>query len=330
MLRPANPMAAVPNLEEGIELQLQATEIVPGQDDDDRDPTFCNMQADGKFICTNLIDTHRDCVGGSDGLCKSCREKQTCFQALVQKITSEDTTQLISVILSFLMQLYQMSVGSLIILFTPQLCDDHACTLKENFEVDYPFYLVVLITNFSTFAFMLTMYILELVREDVLIATMDVDENCNNDGDDVARRMMLFSKHEKKHLMDLCWWYKYTYFASLLLFLVNAIFSLTVVQKYTIGAQTDTAFTTNVLFMAKKLMDVYYTVSAEDHVFYSAYLLQKVQFNNVDATILIRKKAFEDSGKEYIHEESSTSIKAKKRSKLSKKQKPSKKAIAEV
>jgi len=307
-------MASAPKLEEGlgIEMQLQAPEIIPGQDDDDRDPTLCNMQVDGKFICTNLIDSHRDCVGGSDGLCKSCREKQTFFQALVQKLASEDTSQLLAVILSFLMQLYQMSVGSLIILFTPQLCVDHACTLKENFEVDYPFYLVVLITNFSTFAFMLTMYILELVREDVLISTMDVDENCNNDGDDVAKRMMLLSKHEKKHLTDLCWWYKYTYFTSLLLFLVNAIFSLTVVQKYSIGSQTDTAFTTNVLFMVKKLMDVYYTVSAEDNVFYSAYLLAKVQFNNVDATILIRNK---DDGKV----ESTTSAKFLKRSKLNKK-----------
>lgn len=311
--------------EVGVEMSLG--EVVPGADDDDRDPTLCNMQAGGKFICKNLIDSHRDCIGASDGLCKSCRVKQTCWESFIQKITSEDTTQLLAVILSFLLQLYQMSVGSLIIIFTPQLCDDHACTFSENFEVDYTFYLVVLITNFTTFAFMLTMYILELVREDVLIATMDVDENCNNDGDDVARRMELFSKHERKHLLDLNKWYKYTYYTSLILFLVNAVFSLTVVQKYTIGAQTDTAFTTNVLFMVKKLIDVYSTVAAEENVFYSAYLLAKVQFNNVDSTIMLRKKAFEAGGKEYITETSSASTKASKKLKLNKMQKPSKRAI---
>jgi len=298
--------------------------IVPGQDDDDRDSTLCAKQADGKFICENKIDSHRDCLGASDGLCSSCRSKQTCWESFVTKMTSEDTTQLLSVALSFLMQIYQMSVGSLIIIFTPQLCEDHACTFKENFEIDFPFYLVVLITNFVTFGFFFTMYILELVREDILIATMDVDENVNNDGDDVAKRMELFSMQERARLAKICFWYKWIYYSSDILFLVNAVFSLIIVRHYTIGTQTDTAYTTNVLFMVKKLIDVYSTVSAEENVFYSAYLLQKVQYNNVDSTVMLRKADYNSTGKEYIVETASS--KSNKRQKLNKKTKPNKKA----
>jgi len=300
--------------------------IAPGEDDDDRDPTVCNKKANGQFICEKKIDSHRDCMGASDGLCPACRAKETCWESFLQKATSEDTTQLIAVLLSFLMQLYQMSVGSLIIIFTPQKCGDHACTFSENFEVDFPFYLVVLITNFVTFAFFLTMYILELIREDVLIATMDVDENVNNDGDDVAKRMDLFSAHEKKHLKDLCKWYKWIYYCSDLLFIMNAAFSLIIVRRYTIGSQTDTVFTTNVLFMVKKLIDVYSTVSAEENVFYSAYLLQKVQFNNVDSTIMLRKREFTASGKEYIVEAPSASQKNAKRQQLQQKNRSRKSA----
>lgn len=271
-----------------VEMLPKSVEILPGQDDDDRDPTLCKMQEDGKFICANLIDDYRDCIGGSDGLCPTCRAKQTCYEAFMQKLTSEDTTQQISVLLTFLLQLWQMSVGSLLILFTPLSCGDHACSASEKFSNPYPFYLVVLLTNFATFIFMFVMYIYELRREDYLIKIMDVDENFNNDGDDVANRMKLLTLEEQGHLAYLNWWYKYSFYGSLVLYLVNGCFSLSVVSKFYGGPQTGTAFATNVLFIVKKLLDIRTTVYCEDNVYFSAYMLQKVQFNHVDPIIQLR------------------------------------------
>jgi len=39
---------------------------------------------------------------------------------------------------------------------------------------------------------------------------------------------------------------------------------------------------TNVLFMGSKVFDVYNIANTENHIFYSAYLKNRVQYNDVD------------------------------------------------
>ena len=65
-------------------------------------------------------------------------------------------------------------------------------------------------------------------------------------------------------------------------FLVNSGLSgYTVFNNY-LDDKTFTVYLTNVLFMAFKLKEAYDISNTKKNIFYSAYLTQPVQFNNVD------------------------------------------------
>ena len=51
---------------------------------------------------------------------------------------------------------------------------------------------------------------------------------------------------------------------------------------YYLDNQTTTTFVTNVLFMVLKIVDIRMTINTETNIFYSAYLKDKVQYNDVD------------------------------------------------
>ncbi len=113
----------------------------------------------GNLRCTNNLDGVKNCVGAGDTLCASCRSKKSKFQRFVETFKSENTQQSIQVLLKFALQIYSMLIGALLIIFTPQLCDKnvpgktpHACTISENFIIDYPFYLAASRCTFSSSA----------------------------------------------------------------------------------------------------------------------------------------------------------------------------------
>jgi len=60
-------------------------------------------------------------------------------------------------------------------------------------------------------------------------------------------------------------------------------------------SKTITVLLTNLLFMGLKVSDVYSTVNTKKNVFYSAYLKNKVQFNDVDPDkIMIQSPQIEE------------------------------------
>ena len=64
-------------------------------------------------------------------------------------------------------------------------------------------------------------------------------------------------------------------------------------------SKTITVLLTNLLFMGLKVSDVYSTVNTKKNVFYSAYLKNKVQFNDVDPD----KIMIQSSQVEELHED---------------------------
>lgn len=330
---------------------------------EDIQKTICTFIKNDGTQCKAQIDGAKDCLGGSDTLCTQCRKNQTTLQCILQKVSNEDTQQLLQVSIKFIMQLYQMLIGSMLILLVPQLCDKfscednptkvginfngyitddgtmklgegkctsaagccvlpHACTLEENFIVDYPFYLWGLIFNFIAFLSFLIMYVLEVYRENLLISLMDVNPDENNDGEDVKKRMSILLPAEYLKLKRVCRWYRYFMYISAFMFLLNTISSFEIVVQgdYSLGAQTDTTFVTNILFIAFKIIAVYSTVSTAKNVYYSAYLLIPVQYNDVDPTVILRDIK-ENASKEHNHDVSKLTMRAEKKA-LKKANKP--------
>lgn len=61
--------------------------------------------------------------------------KNTNFTSRVKDFVSDqDNNQKINVTISVALELYRVLVSSLLILFVPQNCDGHLCSLTENME----------------------------------------------------------------------------------------------------------------------------------------------------------------------------------------------------
>ena len=65
-----------------------------------------------------------------------------------------------------------------------------------------------------------------------------------------------------------------------------------------------TVYLTNVLFIGLKVSEIFSTVNTKQNVFYSAYLINKVQFNDVDPDQIIQCDIYEtpDIVEELSHE----------------------------
>jgi hypothetical protein len=79
--------------------------------------------------------------------------------------------------------------------------------------------------------------------------------------------------------------YKKTSYSCILIFIINTILSGMIVYKYNYGDQTTSTFITNVLFMTTKIYYTYYVTNTDKSIFYSAYIHDRVQYNDIDPKI---------------------------------------------
>jgi hypothetical protein len=204
------------------------------------------------------------------------------IDAVQEKFQDQDFTQRLSMIFVVLLELYRVLVSSLLIVFVPQKCDDHLCSLTENLESRFVLYLTALSFNFLTLAVFGTMYAFEIWREHLLIEYLEVNPKTPNRNSFVEMALQSLSEKKKAKIFNIVRWYKRIGACAIVMYVVNAILSAVVISHYVLGNQTITSYVTNVLFMVQKFIDVYYTISSEPNVFLSAYLRAKVQFNDVD------------------------------------------------
>ena len=200
---------------------------------------------------------------------------------------TQDTKQRIGVGFSFILELYRVVTSSLLILFVPQLCIDHMCTLTENMVWEGQFYNATLIFNFFTLLQFLILYIIEIIRENRLIKYLDVNKNLPNDDDEIGKVLELLpcDKRNKIHSIDM--WYQKFGYVTIVCYSVNIIMSAIVVHTYYIGNQSVSAFIVYVLFMCTKLSSVYTLARTEKNTFYSAYLKTNVQYNDIDVDLKV-------------------------------------------
>ena len=98
-------------------------------------------------------------------------------------LEDQDFKQKIGMTATVLLELYRVLAASMLILFVPQLCDDHVCSFEENAQTGVdPLYNAGFTMNCLTLAAFVFMYYAESGRERKLIAYMDVNpkEPCDN------------------------------------------------------------------------------------------------------------------------------------------------------
>jgi hypothetical protein len=202
---------------------------------------------------------------------------------IFQTITSQDFQQKTIMIISVSLELYRVMVSCLLLLFIPQKCDDHACTIEENLDYNRePNYRNGIILNYVTAAIFIILYITEVRREEKLIKLLEVNPNISTDNYSVKYRVNVFQEYKKKQLYNVVIQYKYASYFTMIIFITNTIYSWNAIYVHSLGNQTILNFVTNILFMISKLSNVLVIINTDDHTYFSAYLNTKVQFNDID------------------------------------------------
>jgi hypothetical protein len=201
---------------------------------------------------------------------------------IIDTLSSQDFSQRIYLIMNVSIELYRVLVSTLLIIFIPQNCDGKLCTMKQNLESKDYTYNVGLTFNFITLGAFIILYMFEISREHYLIKYLEVNPRNPRDNESLQK---IFDKiptkyHDKIYRVD--YYYQKICYICLLLFTVNIIISGIVIYQYSLGNQTTTNYITNVLFMTTKVYDTFYVANTERSIFYSAYMRDHVQFNDID------------------------------------------------
>ena len=230
-----------------------------------------------------IVETEKQIVAIESKM-DEIKKQQSYYSLEIIKNTfnDQDFQQKMGFIPLVAVELYRVLVSSLLVLFVPQKCVDHICSLSENMVWEYHLYNAGLVVNFITLFSFLLLYYCEVKRENRLITYLDVNKNVPSDNDSVGKVLELLPLEKRNHLLNLDKWYQRAAYSSILLFMFNTILSGFVVFDYYLDNQTTSTYITNILFMVTKLGDIYATANTEKNVFYSAYLKGKIQYNDVD------------------------------------------------
>ena len=221
------------------------------------------------------------------------------IKCIQDKLGDQDFMQKVGMGPVVALEMYRVIVSSFLVLFVPQKCDDHVCTLSENMVLEHDLYNAGLVFNFLTMAAFLAMYTLEVKRENRLITYLEVNKGQASDNASVGLALEKLPLDKRDSIWELDKYYIYSGWTAIIMFIINTILSGFVVYEYYLDSQTTSTYITNILFMVTKLADVHSNVNTKKNVFYSAYLKGKVQYNDVDPDKAALLK-IEDAKKEYF------------------------------
>ena len=197
----------------------------------------------------------------------------------------QDSKQKMNMMLILLLEFYRVIMGSLLILFVPQKCEnDESCSIEDNLSKTNDSELVMggFVINLLTLLSFITMYYYESTRELRVISYLEMNPSKARDNESVGDALEHLSKDRRDTLLKLDKYYCMSGYVALGAFIVNSAVSGIVVFNHMLDGKTGTVFLTNVLFMGSKLGNMYSIIRTEKNIFYSAYLTRKVQYNDVD------------------------------------------------
>jgi hypothetical protein len=212
------------------------------------------------------------------------KQEPTTTLQIKKIVDNQDSSQRNSMIVTVLIELYRVISCSLLILFIPQKCDDHMCSVSENLTWESDLYNVAIVFNFITLFAFCPFYFLEIRRENRFIKYLDVNPKLPSDNASVEKSLQILTGDKKEKLVEIDKDYQIGAYCMIVIYAINAILSGIVVNQYYIGSQTTTSLITYILFILTKLANVYEIAHTDEYVFYSAYLKTNLQYNDTDDT----------------------------------------------
>lgn len=203
------------------------------------------------------------------------------------KDDNQDFNQKVNVASTLALELYRVLMGAFLMVFVPQKCGDHICSISENINRGGVLSHVTVSSNALTLFAFLLLYIIEVRRENKLITYLEVNKSTPFDNDSVGNALLKLESAKKNNILAYDIYYQKTGYLCTGIFIVNSVLSSIVIYSHYLDSKTITVYLTNLLFMSLKVYDVYNTVNTKPNIFYSAYLKNKVQFNDVDPDKII-------------------------------------------
>ena len=210
------------------------------------------------------------------------KKRPSIMEVIKEKQNSQDFNQKLNVAITLILEIYRVLMGALLIVFVPQKCEDTICSASQNVNRDDKLTKAAFSFNIITAFSFLALYFIEVKRENKLINYMEVNKFTASDNDSVEKALEKLSVVKKQKIWDYDGYYQKCGYASTLSFSINAILSFIVICQNYLDSKTMTVFFTNILLMGLKVADVFSIANTSKNIFYSAYLKNRVQYNDVD------------------------------------------------
>ena len=210
------------------------------------------------------------------------KKRPSIMEVIKEKQNSQDFNQKLNVAITLILEIYRVLMGALLVVFVPQKCEDTICSASQNVNRDDKLTKAAFSFNIITAFSFLALYFIEVKRENKLINYMEVNKFTASDNDSVEKALEKLSVVKKQKIWDYDGYYQKCGYASTISFTINAILSFIVVCQHYLDSKTMTVFFTNILLMGLKVADVFSIANTSKNIFYSAYLKNRVQYNDVD------------------------------------------------
>jgi hypothetical protein len=202
--------------------------------------------------------------------------------------------QKLKVIFEIVIEIYKIIMGTCLIITVPQYCNNADCSLSDIIYRKTILYNYCFGMNlFTLFAFVI-LFIIESKRETIFMRYLEAEKYLPNDNESVSKIMDFLEPEYNNEIIMIDQLYINSNYVCIFLFIVNTIFSGLVIITDANNNKTITGFFTNILFISIKLFNIRVILSAEKNVFYSAYLTEFVQYNNIIKSYS-SKDGFEES-----------------------------------
>lgn len=203
-----------------------------------------------------------------------------------------DTKQRISTAFFMLLEFYKVLMGTFLVVFVPQKCNNKICTMSENFFNGGVLNTMGNSSNIITFASIGTLYVLEYQREYWCIKYLDIDDEKSTNNLDLE--IEAYPKY-KKQMARLNRDYIYGVYISFFFMIVNFVLSgVTVYQSYA-GTNSITTFLSFFMLVSAKLYSAWNvgSLSIKHERANSAYLKEPKTYNTIDEDYRIKDKEVE-------------------------------------
>ena len=210
----------------------------------------------------------------------------------------EDMKQRFKVAGTFFLQIYKVTTGTMLSLFIPQKCDDHICSLKENYENADVYHKMTFYWNALTMLLFFSYYMIELKREEWAIKFLDID---NDKPDNSLKEIIKTDPQLDKKMDQLNLLYLRTLGTTCFFYGINLAITVKMIKDTYYSSSTLSCFISFSLLVLMKLYNslIVALESVKNDKMMGAYMCEFVSFNVLDKDYIASKQVLlEDSEKQ--------------------------------